>query len=285
MMGATSRAPTVLCISSQVAFGGVGNAVAIPALERAGISVLGVPTVVLSNHPGFGPPTAMAMPADMLAAMLGRLIDNGWLDRCAGILTGYFVSAEQVSVVARAIRAVKRRNPSCIYLCDPILGDDHTGLYVADAVATAIKDELAGLADVVCPNRFELEWLAGMAVDGLAAAGRAAATLAPATVLGTSISTGQADELVTAVIQAGSVDWVATARRSKVPHGTGDLLAGLFLAGLVGGASAGEALGLAVAQVDHVVAASEGSAVLTVAPALESLGEVAPLMVHRGIAE
>ena len=43
----------VLALSSYVAFGSVGLAAIVPALHWLGHEVIALPTVVLSNHPGY----------------------------------------------------------------------------------------------------------------------------------------------------------------------------------------------------------------------------------------
>ena len=43
----------VLALSSYVAFGSVGLAATVPALHWLGHEVIALPTVVLSNHPGY----------------------------------------------------------------------------------------------------------------------------------------------------------------------------------------------------------------------------------------
>jgi pyridoxine kinase len=269
----------VISVSSQVTFGSVGNAVAVPAIERSGLTVLGMPTVVLSNHPGLGKPVSQPVAADVLAGTFERLVAGGWAGRCAGVLTGYFISADQVEAVAEGIAAVKAGNPSCIYLCDPVLGDAHTGLYVPEAVAVAIRQRLVPLADLVTPNAFELAWLSGRPVDDVESAAQAAAALPVPAVVGTSIRSGDDNAVLTVLFAGETVDCVRTARRARVAHGTGDLLAGLLLAAVLGGRAHGDALGLAVAQLDHVIAASDGSLVLDVAGSLAGLGQVAPLPV------
>ena len=57
----------LLSISSQVAFGPVGNSAAVPALQARGHEVLAIPTIMLSNHPGHGPPAGFRTTADDLA--------------------------------------------------------------------------------------------------------------------------------------------------------------------------------------------------------------------------
>ena len=63
--------PVILSISSQVAYGHVGNAAIVPALNALGFEVLPVPTVLLAHHPGHGPPAGRALePAETAACLL-----------------------------------------------------------------------------------------------------------------------------------------------------------------------------------------------------------------------
>ncbi|HYM98252.1 MAG TPA: pyridoxal kinase, partial [Aestuariivirgaceae bacterium] len=66
----SDMAKTVLSISSQVAFGPVGNSAAVPAMEALGMTVYAVPTTVLSHHPGHAKPAGVQIPAAVLASML-----------------------------------------------------------------------------------------------------------------------------------------------------------------------------------------------------------------------
>jgi pyridoxine kinase len=259
-------AAIVLAMSSQVVYGPVGNSAAMPAMQALGVSVLGLPTVILSHHPGHGAPVRQVIGAEMLEAMLQRLASHGWLDGIAGVMTGYFVDAAQVEVAAGAIARLKELNPNLVYLCDPILGDDKPGLYVPDGVARAIASRLLLLADVIAPNRFELAWLSGAEVTGPRSAAEAAQGLAPLC-LATSVPLGD-DRLATMLIGKGAAWLVGTARRARVPHGTGDLLSGLFLAHLLRGQAGSEALGLSLGAVEAVLDQSQGSDALDLARGL-----------------
>ncbi len=263
-------AKSVLALSSEVVYGPVGNSAAVPGLQSLGVTVMALPTVVLSNHPGHGAPVRVPLAANNLAALIDRVLAGGWLDGLAGVLTGYFTDAEQVAVVAERLATIRRRAPEVLIVCDPILGDDHTGLYVPASVAEAIRDRLLPLADVIAPNRFELQWLSGLAAHDADAAVAAARTLAPGLTLATSIPAGP-ERILTMAVSRHSVDEVETRRRARVPHGTGDLLSGLFLGHLIGGATAGEALTAAMARLEAVLDASEGL------PALEMTALLHPL--------
>ena len=269
-------AATVLAVSSQVVYGPVGNSAAIPALSKLGLTVLGLPTVLLSNHPGHGAPARQVIAAETLEAMLGRVASHGWLQGLSGVMTGYFVDAAQVDVAARAIAALKADGPRLVHLCDPILGDDDPGLYVPEEVAQAIRSRLIPLADVISPNRFELAWLAGISVTGPASAVEAARRLAPPLCLATSIPLG-ADRLATMLIGSDSVWLVETRKRARVPHGTGDLLSGLFLGHLLGGREPREALALSLGALESVLDASGGADALDLAAGLARAGERLPV--------
>lgn len=251
-------AATVLAVSSQVVYGPVGNSAAIPAMESLGLTVLGLPTVLLSNHPGHGAPVRQTIAAGTMKAMLERLAGRGWLDGVAGVMTGYFVDEAQVEVAAETIARLKGVSPGLVYLCDPILGDDVPGLYVPEAVAGAIRARLLPLADVIAPNRFELAWLTGADVTGPASAAQAARGLAPSC-LATSIPLGE-DRIANMLI-GGGTGWLAeTRRRAKAPNGTGDLLSGLFLAHVLRGREGRNALARSVGTVEAVIDASRGDA-------------------------
>ncbi len=259
-------AATVLAISSQVVYGPVGNSAAVPAMQMLGVSVLGLPTVLLSNHPGHGAPVRQVIAADTMRAMLDHVARHGWLDDAAAALTGYFVAAGQVEVAADAIAGLKAARPGLVFLCDPIIGDDEPGLYVAPDVAQAIRSRLVPMADIIAPNRFELAWLAGAEVTGPASAVQAGRALAPLC-LATSIPFAEG-RLATMAIGSDTAWLVETRRRRHVPHGTGDLLSGLFLAHVLAGVDGREALALSLATVEAVLDASHGSDALDLAAGL-----------------
>ncbi|MGE3627628.1 MAG: pyridoxal kinase [Hyphomicrobiales bacterium] len=249
---------TVLCISSEVVRGYVGGSAARAALERSGHQLWLLPTVILSNHPGHPRCGGEQVPAGRLGAMLDALAGNGWLEEADAVLTGYMPSAEHAGFAAMAARRLREVNPGALLLCDPIMGDDPGGLYVKEDVAAAQRDELAGAADIVTPNAFELGWMTGRTVDGEAAARDAAARLGRPTVLTTSVP-GRHDGEISNLLWRDGTAWVAhVSRRSYAPHGTGDLMAALFLARLLEGTEAPAALAAATAGVEAALAACEG---------------------------
>jgi pyridoxine kinase len=255
--------PTVLTISSQVAAGPVGNAAIVPALLALGVTPVAVSTVLLSNHPGHGKPEGLAIPAEMLTAMLDRLTALKFIGKDTVILTGYFANALQVKVVAKFIKD----NPYTYYLCDPVMGDDDA-LYVKEEVAVAIRDGLVPHANGLCPNAFELGWLAGTSVTNLDTAKQAAQHFGGKDVVVTSVPDG--DKLITAAIKNGQIISIARPRLDDVPHGTGDLLAGLIAGRIAQGAMPQASLEECITIVEHVIAASRGTDVLNLAQGLKN---------------
>jgi pyridoxine kinase len=250
----------VLVISSQVARGHVGLAAIVPALQALGHEVIALPTVLLSNHPGHGTMAGEHVAPALLRRMLDALDANGWLGEIDAVMTGYLPSVEHVRVAAEAIERVKARTATARVLVDPVLGDDGKGLYIDGGVPAAMRDGLVWLADVVTPNAFELQWLTGKAAGSVSEAVMAAARLPGALVLATSVAAG-ANALSTVLVpKDGDAVACCVPRRSGVPNGTGDFLAALYLGHelRLGVAHASEALALAVAGVDAVVAASLG---------------------------
>jgi len=144
----------ILSIQSEVVHGHVGNSAARFALQRLGFDVWALPTVLLSNHPGYAKFKGETTPAAQLRALIAGLAENGWLASCAGIISGYLGSPDQAAVVAEAVAQVKNANPGALYLCDPVFGDDD-GAYARPGVAEAMARHLVPLADIVAPNRFD----------------------------------------------------------------------------------------------------------------------------------
>lgn len=258
----------VLTISSQVATGPVGNSAIVPALLAMGITPVAIPTIILSNHPGHGKPEGMAVPAEKLAAMLTRLLDLGFIPDDAIILTGYFANAAQIDAVASVIA----RLPNALYLCDPVLGDAPKGLYVAKDVAAGIRDRLLPEAHVVTPNVFELGWLVGRKVGDRDAARAAAQILSGKLVVLTSLP--EDGQLTTILFADGHSTAVTRPTLPDVSNGTGDLLSGILAARLAHGQPLGDSIGFAVAAVEHVIAASAGTATLNLAAGLKTIASV-----------
>lgn len=247
-------ARSILSISSHVAYGHVGNAAAVFPLQRLGFEVWPVMTVQLSNHPGYGDAGGGALSEAALRDTLAGLQRRGVTATCAGLLTGYLGGAALGEAVLEAAAAVKADNPQALYLCDPVMGDDDGGLYVDPAIPALFRERALPLAEIVTPNRFELETLAETTVAGIEDAVAAARLLigqGPRLVLATSLP-APAGEIAMALVTAEEA-WAVSTRRiafAREIHGAGDLAAALLLGQLLKGRRPEEALTRMAAAVD-----------------------------------
>jgi pyridoxine kinase len=247
----------VLCISSQTVFGPVGNSAAVPALQASGHDVMQIPTVLLSNHPGLAKPAGASTPVALMEDMFQALTTVKAFDRLAGVMTGYFTSAPQVIAVTKQIVVFKNLNPELHVLVDPVIGD-HGKIYVSEDVAEAIRDHLLPLATITTPNLFELGCLAGES-DITTAVSK----LDIAEVIVTSIPSE--DQLETQLYTNGNVFSRSIARYENVPNGTGDFLAGCYLAERLA-APAVEAFERAMTRLDNAILRSAGTSTLKLSP-------------------
>ena len=155
----------LLSISSRVADGTVGNS----QIERGAHTadptarVLTLNTVdwtAAGNHPAR---CGRVTPAAVLAEMLASLLDPQWDFSITTALTGYFRQADQVHAVAN--RLCKEKQGALRHLVvDPVCGEGGK-LFVPGDVATALREELCPLADVLLPNWTEACFLAGLPTE------------------------------------------------------------------------------------------------------------------------
>src|SRR5580704_12466970 len=169
--------PTVLSVQSRVAYGHVGNAAAVFPLRCLGIEAWALDTVAFSNHTGHGRWRGDVIAAETIAGLFEGIADLGVLPGIDAVLSGYIGTAETGAVLLHIVSRVKAANPAARFCCDPVIGDIDTGSYVRDGVAEFFRDAALALADIVTPNRFELEYLTGRAIGSLAEAADAAASL------------------------------------------------------------------------------------------------------------
>ncbi|MDX0453167.1 pyridoxal kinase PdxY [Sinorhizobium medicae] len=255
-MSESPAAPgAIIVISSHVVRGAVGNRAAVFALETLGHRVWALPTVILPWHPGHGPSTRVIMPDADFRSIIDDLIRAPWIGEVRAVLSGYMGSPAQAAGVARLVAALRERNPDLFYACDPIIGDAG-GLYVPVEIATAIRELLMPLATLATPNRFELSWLAGAALETNADLLEAAVDLGPSRVLVTS---------AIPMMSGGTGNLYLCGRHALLaehrlidspPNGTGDLLSAVFLARLLEGLPEERALQMATASVYEIIARS-----------------------------
>jgi pyridoxine kinase len=263
----------ILSIQSWVSYGHVGNASAVFPLQRLGAEVWAINTVQFSNHTGYGSWTGHVLSGAQIAALVDGIAARGVLAVCDAVLSGYMGDAAIGEAIAEAVERVKAANPAAIYCCDPVIGDDDTGVYVRPGIDKLMRDRALPLADIATPNRFELENLTGIKCDTLDAtktAIRQLHAIGPRTVLVTSLRTEEtpADAMDMIVGENGAFYRLRTPQLPVSLNGAGDAIAALFLFHRLrtgSGAAALEAAGASIYGLLRRTAEAGSREILTVA--------------------
>ena len=255
---------TILSIQSSVAYGHVGNSAATFPLMRMGVEVWPVITVHFSNNTGYASWRGPVLTGDDVRSVVRGIDELGVLGECDAVLSGYQGAAETGDAILEAVALVKERNPRARYCCDPVLGDVGRGFFVAPGIPELMRDGVVPRAQVITPNRFELEFLTGRAVstlDEVVEAASAAREIGPETVLVTSVDVEDSDSgTLDLVVVSGAGAWrVTTPRLTGVFQGAGDLTAAVFLARLLQTADPADAAAWTASVVFGVLDATQRS--------------------------
>jgi len=244
----------LISIQSHVAYGHVGNSAAVFALQRLGCEVWPVHTVQFSNHTGYGVWRGEVFAAAQIGEVIDGMAGIGVLGGCDGVLSGYVGAVETGEAILAAIGRVKAANPDARYCCDPVIGNRARGEFVRPGIAEFMRERAVPAAQVVTPNHFELDRLAGRETRALAdilAAIDHIHARGPGAVLVTSVQSDETPD--------GSLDIIAsdrsgrhlvrTPRLATPANGAGDLMAALFFFHYLRGGAAAEALARATSSV------------------------------------
>jgi pyridoxine kinase len=254
----------VLSIQSHVAYGHVGNDSAVFPLQRLGIEVWPVHTVQFSNHTGYGEWRGRVFDGQAVEEVVAGIADRGVLGRCDAVLSGYLGSADIGHAVVQAVQMVRAANPDAVYCCDPVIGDVDRGVFVRPGIEDLLREVAVPVADLVTPNHFELDLLAGTSTRTLAEVTDAVAAvhgLGPRVVLTTSLITDDTpdDALDLLASEGGRHFRVRTPRLDVAVNGAGDAIAALFLARFLQTRSAADALSRAASSVFGLLSRTEAA--------------------------
>ena len=237
----------ILSVQSSVAYGHVGKSAAVFPLQRLGHEVWPVNTVHFSNHTGYGAWRGPLLSAEQVADVITGIDERGVLGEVDAVLSGYQGDPDVGGVILDAVRTVKEQNPDAVYCCDPVMGDRGRGMFVRPGIPELMRDRVVPRADVVTPNHFELDFLAGTETttyDEVLAAVEVVRERGPRHVLVTSVLTdGAAPDTLDVVAVSDEGAWAVTTPLLPIaPNGCGDLTAALYLAHLLVTRSPEEAL-------------------------------------------
>jgi pyridoxine kinase len=229
---------SILSIQSTVAYGHVGNSAAVFPLQRLGVEVWPVATVVFSNHTGYGEWRGPLLPADDVRAVIRGVEERGAFPGVDAVLSGYQGGEDIGDVILDTVARVKAANPAAVYTCDPVMGNAKSGCFVHPAIPVLLRERVVPKADIITPNQFELGFLTGTeprTVQETLASVDLAREMGPSTVLVTSVERPDAPEdtiEMMAVTDEGA--WIVqTPRLPLKANGSGDVTAALFTAHLL----------------------------------------------------
>lgn len=244
----------ILSIQSWVAYGHVGNGAAMFPMQRLGHEVWAVNTVQFSNHTGYGAWKGSVFTGQAVSEVVAGIAERGALSRCDGVLSGYMGDASIGEAVLDAVAQVKATRPDALYCCDPVIGDVGRGVFVRPGIPEFMKVRAVAAADIVTPNHFELELLAGSEAKtarDLSAALDAVHALGPKVVVVTSLLAADTPEGVIDLLASGPQGRfrVRTPLLPVAVNGAGDAIAALFFVHYLQTRDAGEALARAASSV------------------------------------
>ena len=226
----------ILSIQSSVAYGHVGNSAAVFPLQRLGHEVWPVITVHYSNHTGYGEWRGPVLAAEDVAAVITGVEERGVLTSCDAVLSGYQGDPAVGAVILDAVDRVKSHNPDAVYCCDPVMGDVGRGMFVRPGIPELMRDEVVPRADIITPNQFELDFLAGTptsTLDEVLAAVDVVRSRGPRHVLVTSVLEPARPDTLDVVAVSDEGAWAVTTPLLPIrPNGCGDVTAALYLAHL-----------------------------------------------------
>lgn len=263
----------ILSIQSHVAYGHVGNASAVFPMQRLGCEVWPVHTVQFSNHTGYGAWTGRVFDGPAIEEIIDGIAQRGVLGRCDAVLSGYMGSSDIGNAVLSAVKRVREVNPAALYACDPVIGDVGRGVFVRPGIPEFMRDQAIPVADLITPNQFELDYLAGMQSSTLATAKQAVLrvqAMGPRVVLVTSLHTEDTpDDCIDLLAGEDGAFWrVRTPKLSVHVNGAGDAITALFLVHYLRSRSAPTALAEAAASIFGLLKRTEEAGsreILTVA--------------------
>ena len=154
----------VVSVQSMVVYGRVGNNVAWPVLQRAGLEAAIVPTVLFSNTPHYASIHGGAIPDDWFAGYLADLEARGALDVLRAVLVGYLGGPSQARMLAHWLPALKEQHPDLQIVIDPVMVAKSGDKLLADAAIATLRERLIPLATLITPNLPEAGELLGRPV-------------------------------------------------------------------------------------------------------------------------
>jgi pyridoxine kinase len=226
---------TIISIQSFVSYGHVGNSAVIFPLQRLGIQVLPINTVCFSNHTGYGQWQGIIFEPKVIRDIFLGIKARFDLKHCNAMLTGYMGSSELGNVMLEIFEEIKAANPTVVYCCDPVMGDEGRGFFVQPGIPDYFRDQLTPKATIITPNMFELEFLSNSRIQQLSDALKACQQIiakGTEVVLTTSLrfTADHEESIYLLAVNRNQAYVIKTPLLPLSVNGAGDLIAALFTA-------------------------------------------------------
>lgn len=243
-------APKVAAIHDLSGFGRCSLTIVMPVLSAMGVQCCPLPTALLSTHTGGFQGNTFLDLTDQMGPIAAHWRAEGVA--FDAVYTGFMGSLEQIALIERFVRSFKR--PERPVVVDPVMGDHGRAYRTYTPEMCRAMADLAGLADVITPNRTEAALLLGVDYDALrldreedcrrwcgalSLEGRRSVVLTGVSLAEDTAGAACFDR------DTGKVDFVSAPLIPGQFHGTGDLFASVLAGALVRGWTLAEAAGLA----------------------------------------
>lgn len=249
----------ILSIQSKLIYGYVGANIAELAIQLHGFDIISYPTVYLAAHTGHRPIYGTAIDPQLFADFVKGIQNLDILKDVSCAVSGYVGSMPILTQVTDYMKQLKEQYPEMLYVCDPVMGDVDTGLYVSEEVSNHIEHTLLPLCDVMTPNFFEFEHLTKKKMSTLQEMCEGVLQnelLCKKAVVVTScmLKDTPKDSLETIIIANGTVKRICTKKIAIETTGTGDFFASLLSTQLASGKPLDEAVEYASKTVSKALA-------------------------------
>lgn len=146
----------ILLINDVAGYGKVATAAMLPVLSYMGHPTYNIPTALVSNTLDYGKFKILET-TGYIESVFPVWRELGF--RFDAIATGFMVSARQAGIVSKY--CIEQACNGTLVFVDPIMGDEGKLYNGVTEAAVGIMREMAGVADLICPNYTEACYLAG----------------------------------------------------------------------------------------------------------------------------
>lgn len=130
--------------------GRCAQTVVLPILAAMGAEPCPLPTALLSTHTGGYTGFTFLDLTDEMERIIKHW--DSLSEKFDAVYSGFLGSEHQIEIVEKFVEHSKEKNPECIFLADPVMGDDGTKYATYTDTMCALTKKLVTIADIITPN-------------------------------------------------------------------------------------------------------------------------------------